>query len=141
MIQANELKTGNIILLDGKDRGIVKAIDERDYTVVVENPFNTSIDGLSGDTFSLWSDFVTGIPITPAILEVCGFTDCKHGVALQLNEPYQELMYIFNHLPICLDVDNGRMPCFHIKHLHQLQNLFFALTGTELTINLEKVKV
>lgn len=28
-----------------------------------------------------------------------------------------------------------------VTSLHQLQNLFFALTGTELTINLEKVKV
>lgn len=139
MIYARELRQGNFILLDGKHYGIVQAIDARDNTVVVENPINRSVDGLTGDTFSLWADFVSGIPLTPEIIRACGFTDIKHGVALELNEPYQELMFLFNKLPICLDVDNGRMPCHHIKFLHQLQNLFSSLTGTELTFNHESI--
>lgn len=63
----------------------------------------------------------TPIPLTPEILEKCGFEKCscggwKHGIHIS-------------------KYDNGKLyyKTVIIKYLHQLQNLYFALTGEELT--------
>lgn len=76
------------------------------------------------------------IELTPSILEQCGF-------AKPQNE--DELYFIKGD---CADVffynDENGFECHvgneltynHIKHLHQLQNLYFSLTGEELKINL-----
>jgi hypothetical protein len=77
------------------------------------------------------------IPLTPEILEKAGF---KWDANLQqyLNDK--------DTAGILINVDKGTGSNFyvefyysflHIKHLHQLlQNLYFALTGDELEINL-----
>lgn len=78
------------------------------------------------------------INLTPEILEKAGF------LMLSKNE------FVFNRYSVRKEkrLDNpvwevyllGNDATFHwfrnIKHLHQLQNLYFALTGTELNIQL-----
>jgi hypothetical protein len=67
------------------------------------------------------------IPITPEILERCGFE----------SNPYQdryELGYFhFEHCAIRQMIWIEKYP--HVNYLHQLQNLYFALTGEELQYN------
>lgn len=87
------------------------------------------------------------IPLTPEILEKCWF---KKGNACYKNaysrnvldtdfylRPSYECGFYwgFNASSTKLDCElNSVKP---IKYLHQLQNLFFALTGEELEVNLE----
>jgi hypothetical protein len=79
---------------------------------------------------------VQPIPLTPEILEAAGF---EHN-------PKSELWI---NWVICFDKN---LQCFisigreeqdiEINYLHQLQNLYFSLTGTELKVSLtEKVNV
>lgn len=121
MIKANELRIGNWIQL-GKNF-------EQVYQIVFELGKGHSINHI---TYK--EDWLDPIPLTPEILEVCGFERNN-----ELNEYWE-----YEGLKLWPD-DEGTPNSFyhinsellvHIDHLHQLQNLYFALTGTELEINL-----
>ena len=69
------------------------------------------------------------IPLTPEWLEKFGF---ENGVEFQGGRLFYENEGITLEAPNagnCLDFG---LPC---KYVHQLQNLYFALTGNELTLN------
>lgn len=88
------------------------------------------------------------IPLTPDILGKCGFKPMQGGSddddldyaaagwRAYYSAPYMEggkdHFLIWNNQPVGYLMDNySSAP---LKFLHQLQNLFFALTGEELTI-------
>lgn len=80
------------------------------------------------------------IPITPKILERAGFGRIDYYAG----NPFRIGINLDNHFLLCYH-DAVAMGCDdsfyneafpHVKYLHQLQNLYFALTGTELDINL-----
>ena len=114
MIKANELRVGNWVLL-GKDY----------YEI---------------DSICAWGKgtHLNPIPLTPEILEKCG-----------LKQQGKRALYSDGKLAFMEDADGFT---FFIKddsnvlyrsaanskiyYLHQLQNLYFALTGNELNINL-----
>lgn len=70
------------------------------------------------------------IPLTEEILLKCGF---DHDVDYMMSK---------KGLTICFEKIGDALMCFlecaniEIKYLHQLQNLYFALTGEELEVNL-----
>lgn len=111
MVQANELRLGNY---------------------VIDTVTNTcgKIKGIS----SLDNDIYEGIPLTPEILEKCGF-EYKH---LPPKEHY------FSNGMVVIDTYktkdafyyNGHFCDVSLDYVHQLQNLYFALTGKELEISL-----
>jgi hypothetical protein len=79
------------------------------------------------------------IPLTPEILEKCGFELNKYnstyghsGIGYLCLEPLNQGQY--DVIPIC---DNGKaINKKPLQHLHQLQNLYYTLTGEELNLNL-----
>lgn len=78
------------------------------------------------------SDFEP-IPLTPEILQKAGFE--KDGNGFCLSDKMS--------LSLAVTKNGGYLACwrdrslnFVINHLHQLQNLYFALTGEELSIEL-----
>ena len=81
---------------------------------------------------SMWDfddiDDFDPIPLTEEILLKCGFERNHYGGLYLLSKFDFDLTKEGYFL-----VDNVRVHC---KHLHQLQNLYFALTGTELKIKL-----
>lgn len=119
MIHVNELRVGNLVNYDGKI---------------------TAITGHSIWSFDIFSVHIQPIPLTPEILEKCGFHNedkglgedywklkrrlCKEG----WSEKFTLYLPYFN-----LSTYTGNV---YLKPLHQLQNLYFALTGQELEINL-----
>lgn len=127
MIQPNELRIGNWVqrpedirnsIIDG-DR-IYFPIDHtmiRDCEYYKEN----------------WA--FEGIHLTPEILEKCGFVRVSIGYnypgsvfsLYQSNNPNRQNILPCWNEQICSDVP--------VKYLHQLQNIFHSLTGTELPIN------
>lgn len=90
--------------------------------------------------FSYDIEKIKPIPLTEDILLKCGFVQIAYlknidenfflttdamGFRLQVEKNHEDGYYICESLSLN-----------HIKYLHQLQNLYFALTGTELEINL-----
>ena len=120
MIQANELRIGNYILNNDKLFRIV-GIDQykirsKRYDQVSDLP--------------IYCDYLTGewikpIPLTEDILLKCGFNWINLGVMVKDN-------YFIRHdgcLTMCMK--SGVL----LTTVHQLQNLYFALTKQELNTN------
>lgn len=139
-MEAKELRIGNIIAIEGtyctvNSIHLVPQTDEVHIRVsgyIENNPQHC-----------IFNYDASPIPLTPALLEKCGF--------IRTVTPMQSVNYI--------DYRKGNMVCFtlpdglveveysglgiekrayltKIKYLHQLQNLYFALTGEELEVNL-----
>ena len=115
-MKANELRIGNWIL------------NEKNQSIKV-SWINNNIESISYP-----------IPLTEEILSKCDFnmiddfTEHSH-IDLDLQHC---ITFLKDENLIIIECDDC---CYninleHIKHLHQLQNLYFALTGQELTIML-----
>lgn len=121
MIQANELRIGNWISYDNND------------VQVFELPYLIDIDEGKEDYLvnSVWLNEHEPIPLTPELLERCGFRKLSNEWVIQGPEylEYFEMRYDKFYYT------GGEGVCFGkgCEYLHQLQNLYFALTGTELT--------
>lgn len=111
MIKANELRIGNIIMAGGK----VTVCEVEDIAKCKRSPALRH-----------------GIPLTPEILEKAGF---GHNGNLHV---YKDFEAGYNNDDFMYGQHSVRIKkslIVKIKHLHQLQNLYFALTGEELNIN------
>lgn len=109
MIQANELRIGNWVKLKGTDRI---------YTITFP---------LHNDLAEQWHNtlnHIEPISITPEILEKCYWNGYNK---LSINSNFK--IDKEGRLYYCGDYTGINIDC-----LHQLQNLYFALTGQELNI-------
>lgn len=106
MIQANELRIGNWV-----------SIGEMSY-----RPLNKVIPELCSS--------YEPIELTPEILIDCGF---EKGLDHFWYSPNIEIGVLFHDSGLTVTTQSVSRP---VTHLHQLQNLYFALTGEELTVNL-----
>lgn len=85
-------------------------------------------EGNEGDVFDTDLEDMAGIELTEEILKKCGFE--KVGMAYKLNQ------FIINNW------GDGRLWLGNIRfsveilYLHQLQNIYFALTGKEMEVKL-----
>lgn len=120
MIQANELRIGNYVKLNGR---IMKPNAELMSLII------------TGETIDPMP-----IPLTPEILEKCGLektTDNPNEYFIRLNNGIDRLMVSNNSVGIIVFGSKVLTSWYnHIKSLHQLQNLYFALTGEELNVQL-----
>lgn len=121
MIQANEIRIGNKIFLSTK----------QEVFEVVSMTKNT----ISSDSYCREHSEFEGIPLTEEILLKCGFEKYsssqyrKNGVDLwQIERGSNKDEFLCNNIT--------NIGGLYLKYLHQLQNLYFALTGKELEINL-----
>lgn len=130
MIKANELRIGNWVnyningeqLHSGKITGIYNTQDE---------PSRGVID------YHYPLVFGQPIPLTPEILEKAGFESVRWSMG-SYNWVHRESKICFKRLKTQGDVVRfmAHNRITHVTSLHQLQNLYFALTGEELNINL-----
>lgn len=74
-----------------------------------------------------------GIPLTEQVLLDCGFK--KDGIETILDTGNITLAFNNAHLFLLID---GQWIITPTEYLHQLQNLYFALTGTELQYNQQR---
>ena len=141
MIKANELRLGNLVLFNGKQKKITpNDITYQEYWL-----------NRKGTNTNKPEETIQPIPLTEDWLLKFGFElnesieeddDNFHYKALWLSIPnkytFEMSKFIGDDNRVREDEKNielGDNPLPHIKHVHQLQNLYFALTGEELTIN------
>jgi hypothetical protein len=134
MVTARELRIGNWLICD-------KMLNYRYCYVdrIKSNGFSVRIK----ETNQLihYADSCTKpIPLTPEILEQCGFENEKLGdlgtsdyikgviIVGRVAGTYEWQIAIYK-----------RFIKVFIQHLHQLQNLMYMLTGEELTINIPQL--
>lgn len=122
-MKANELRIGNFFM-DAKDR--LCSVDE--ISKDIEDCRISSIH-----------DCITTHPIKPIPLTEEWLL--KFGFDESMNDKYKYYLKptaLFRGLGDCNDrfyyFMSGQSKAIEIKHVHQLQNLYFALTGEELTL-------
>lgn len=128
-MKASELRIGNFTFWAGKHRQIEEILKDSVYypNVYVGAPVED----------------IEPIPLTPKILEKAGFYRLNYGWIVDNGAKNEhgdtihgdDTFGIFDHsFGKCDDLRYGKVK---ITHLHQLQNLYFALTGEELEIKFE----
>jgi hypothetical protein len=93
--------------------------------------FDMELDNVTENTF---------IPLTYEMLEKCGFVKTNGFIWNTENDGIADI-YDKGGFRIHVEVSRGvfyttQPKSVDYKYVHQLQNLYFALTGTELEINL-----
>ena len=127
MINANELRIGNWVEDFGDGYGKVEAIfGENVGSEDVLTTANTVPQPI--ETFS-------PIPLTPDILLACGIERTGN---LALNLWWRIGDVYLKNLNDGFEIIINDFSISKLKNLHQLQNLYFALTGTELVYNPSK---
>ncbi len=116
MIQANELRIGNWVY-DNVLNGYVQ--------------FKSFFGLCNAETKP---EQYSPIPLTSDILDKCGFVKEYDVYSKSAFEIANVTDGNGNKSFVLLNGKNPASVCFY--HLHQLQNLYFALTGEELTIKL-----
>ena len=118
MIQANDLRVGNFVDYGSSTRRITQIGDSPQRKYV-------GVDNMITELLSV----IQPILLTPEILLACGFG--KNG-EFNGNECFSiEKSNIEGSTDYCLYFNDDSTGQYY-RYLHQLQNLYFALTGEEL---------
>jgi len=128
-MKATGLRIGNILSFSGEPVAINAGfIHDCDY-------WNKNPERQDAVSF----ENVEPIPLTDEWLEKLGALKDEYGdVFIEVDSDSDTRLYLSTKRYIQL-VKSYHCPMFdyeHIKHVHQLQNLYFAITGEELTIKL-----
>lgn len=131
MIKANELRLGNLVRVRRSKN------DEWRFCTVANLSGNT----IQVKEFSVFEQiehesFYEGIPLSPELMEACGFEKRDHEVLfLRINVLINSGLW-YNGCDMYIHQFGSAgiiVPC---EYVHQLQNLFWCLTGHELEIKL-----
>lgn len=130
-MKADELKIGNYVYIPTMGEIILPSIVFKQVRAI--NIFGelTFFDGIDEPEFTYPALHCTGVPITEEWLLKLGIKDRTlhiNGVDFRLFRATEEngqdcyVLDVIDYFPL-------------IRYVHQLQNLYFTLTGKELTIN------
>ncbi len=120
MIKLSELRFCNWV----DDDGVFVRVDKAYFSYLLDYPITNRANP---------------IPLTPEILEKCGWVwneECNSFEKYPNGDARMNLQKKFNGGYTMFNYVIKALICENIWHLHQLQNLYFALTGTELEISL-----
>jgi len=115
MIKVNELRIGNWFI----------------YSDIAQSSLIGTYDKVDCDLFPICNDeiyFMNPIPLTPEILQQCGFEMDKMFKCYTIQTETGEIILSSSYILQSTDTITK------LNYLHQLQNLYFALTGSELEI-------
>jgi hypothetical protein len=132
-MEANELRIGNLVwdkifLYSICEIGeILKAevIDVHNFERALNEDFYET-----GSIYSLNYENVEPIPLTEEWLLKFGFESGKNRTKWLY---YKDNKRLICHRLIHIKISGSKYNLGYIKYVHQLQNLYFALTGEELT--------
>lgn len=133
-MKASELRLGNWVLYKDKNETpefVNTKIGVSDFVIMYEKEKGEG-----------WSEIdYAPIPLSPEILEMAGFSRLNNGWCIGEQKSYTDVIFSLFDDNMCqgeldLKLNGSDLPMPKVEHLHQLQNLYFSLTGQELTINL-----
>lgn len=132
MIQSHEIKVGNRFIRElHNSHGL-----EYDHDFVLTEEW---MGKLFGDNTSIALQDLNPMPLSPEILERCGFKKGKYGEQeqwlspeIERHNPYSKFQIGIINNPIYGFTFNLEITIVSIRSLHELQNLYYALTKTEL---------
>lgn len=130
-LKAEELRIGNFVVEEVLGNVPVVGIEENSIWVGVKNMDITRM--VTDQKYHISLIEIKPILLTRDLLVDCGFSPRrKDGCFLKI--PNTNLTFYYNEGVISIE-DNDWLEekLQNINHLHQLQNLYFALTGEELT--------
>ncbi|MGG5506725.1 MULTISPECIES: hypothetical protein [unclassified Myroides] len=158
MIQASELRLGNLVLVDNQRYHpklknvpvIVTGIEKKTLTSDQKQSFPFSDSSIrvmptKGDLKGLeigqLNEFIKPIELTEERLLQCGFRKNKTRSSviyfLPIPNLRMEIHATFFHGQFIIELVNHVLPIVtEVRFLHQLQNLYFVLTEKELEIKL-----
>lgn len=125
-MEAKELRIGNIVLEKYSGEMIVSAIIDkvlhlRKTVLLPEGSYSTA--------------HINGVRLTRNWIDRMGFTQEDEFSICKLELGYCRFMFNAHH-QVCLAVDHWKEAInYRCEYVHQLQNLYFALTQEELTIS------
>ena len=140
-MKATELRVNNLVHFSLSN--IVRVESINTHTCICKAKYSRSGKDIFEDMISFSGDTASGnapiesfwgIPLTEEILLKCRFKK-KNGYKFVLHNSHFSLVmidsinredYAFSHYNLWVN----------LEHVHQLQNLYFALTGQELEVNL-----
>ena len=140
MIESKELRIGNLV---GMKTTELKELIKNMELENIDNCFSvSSIDNVytncisNGLEFEVFSSDVEPIPLNEEWLVKFGFTEFYHkGLKGYISDKMELLYNLDSHQMYSYNEVNGSIwNLARCKHVHQLQNLYFALTGEELKI-------
>ena len=137
-MKANELRIGNKFQSPFGVETVFEIFDNTDRGRLIQKGYEHIITCKeNGNQYKPIE--IEPIPLTPEILEKCGFG--KIEIELELGAIFGIIKKGLH--PLMLKYNFLQASCFYgfyygtkVEYLHQLQNLYFALTGEELEINL-----
>jgi hypothetical protein len=137
-MKANELRIGSIVK---------SLVNDEDYSIVEEIGHRASLGhyvSLNNQHSGVWlvhqeRELILGIPLTEEWLLKFGFEKDdvfdKFFTYLPIHDLCMDkLSFRVNEGFICYESIKYRTLLKHIQYVHQLQNLYFALTNEELTM-------
>ena len=143
MVKANELRIGNWIMDDDSLYSKIIGVKPFDWSVRCDESEGCELlidvyrnDDKINTAMLCNSDEATPIPLTPEILEKCGFKqhhdDCCNDI-IYIKSIYGKPPFVWG-----IYQSSGVMinKAKWISSLHELQNIIFALTGEELKVSL-----
>lgn len=145
MINTNELMIGNYLIGDNDIRQVKQIEEEYVWLLTPLCKRATKLYARRN-----W-DKICPILLSPAVLEACGFEwnnvfDCrvftysKDTVCLYCIDPNEEGIELSASFNYAKRIGGNSNHQLDISTLHQLQNLYFALTQKPLEIDIEKLK-
>jgi len=131
MVKANELRIGNKI----KVYNDVATVDGVDSTTIYTTGYFDDERLLGNCDCSF--ETAQPIPLTPEILEKCGFQLAPQRISIYEKGLLRLWLGHTGCIAYLINKDTRESHYIRdIQHLHQLQNVYYALTGEELSIYL-----
>lgn len=140
-VKASELRIGNLVTLNAKQRqelfhNQIHAQKEFYQVKTIYSDGDIALE-LDDEIVDLSETEIQPIELTEQYLLDFGFTENLEHEHPSFDEMNLGDFYIGNYNDkywIMEDLDQGSTGSPEIKYVHQLQNLYFAITGTELTL-------
>lgn len=133
MIKSNELRIGNWVQDEHDDIQYVYRI--------WQNGVELSADATGSDDLDYEDKELFGIPLTENVLKKCGFIDISSSIEKIFQFAADKRFCFYGSTgEICVEFDTGIGGSGYelyteTRFLHQLQNLYFTITGDELHVN------
>lgn len=128
MIKPNELRLGNYVAVKNHGEEVIGKVFAINENLISVDGGNNNYD----------YHLLEPIPLSEEILLKCGFENFGYGIFdIPLNNSCDKSFSIQDGF--CFLAGENSDCVFNTKkveHLHQLQNLYFAITGKELEVNL-----